>query len=256
MARNLVTNLKFKKNRGTFDPEKFAKMIDDAYIGNKNEPKYTKKTTFSPSTLGYGHGNCPRYWYIAFDGAEFISTNDALSIANMENGTAAHERIQDKFKKTGTVVALEKEMLKTGPPIRGFSDAIINWEDVKNVVAEIKTTKDSGYLFRQNSMSPSQNHLLQILIYMDIEGLDEGFLYYENKDNQEVLIIPVSMNEANRKFLEECYEWMREVHKSWVDRELPQRPYRKNNSICKDCPVRATCFDMEDTEKLVPTLKL
>ena len=124
MARDLVTNLKFKKITSGFDPDKLAKMLTDGYIGNSNNPKYMKKTTFSPSTIGYGHGNCARYWYIAFEGTEFENTFDAIAIANMSNGTAAHERIQEIFKSTGLVKHIEQEIIKEDPPVKGFADEI------------------------------------------------------------------------------------------------------------------------------------
>lgn len=255
MSRELVKNLKFKKYSGALDPEKLSKMLDEAYLEGKNNKKFMKKTTFSPSTLGYGHGNCPRYWFIAFNGTEFTDTFDAISVANMSNGTAAHDRLQKLFEKMGIVKEIEKEIVKNHPPIRGYADLILDWES-KTVVGEIKTTKDEAFLFRQNSMEPSKNHLLQLLIYMDVTETDEGFVMYENKNNQEVLIIPVYMNESNRKFLDECYAWMKEVYIGWGHKELPKRPFRKNNKICQACPVKDTCFDMEDGEKLVPVLKI
>jgi|694.fasta_scaffold07562_12 CRISPR/Cas system-associated exonuclease Cas4 (RecB family) len=255
MARNLVSNLKFKKYTGAFDPETMSKMLDEAYLGGKNNKKFMKKTTFSPSTVGYGHGTCPRYWYIAFEGAEFTDSFDAISIANMSTGVAAHERLQEMFKKTGTVKAIEQEIIKNHPPIKGYADVVLDWE-TKTVVGEIKTTKDEAYLFRQNSMEPSRNHLLQILIYMDVMETDEGFVLYENKNNQEILIIPVKMTESNREFLDSCYAWMKEVYLSWGHKEMPKRPFRRNNNICKNCPVADTCFEMEDGEKLIPVLKI
>jgi len=255
MGRELVTNLKFKKHVSGFNPAELSKLIDAAYLEGKNTAKFMQKTTFSPSTVGYGHGNCARYWFIAFTGTEFNDTFEANSVANMANGTAAHERLQKLFEKTGVLKETEREILKNDPPVRGFADLILDWEG-KEVIGEIKTTKDEAYLFRQNSMKPSQNHLLQILIYMDVSEAEEGFLMYENKNNQEVLILPVKMSESNREFLEEVYTWMREVRSMYDSGEAPKRPFRKNNQICTNCPVRNTCFEMEDGEKLIPVLKL
>lgn len=91
MAREIVKNLKFKKYEGKFDPKEFAKMLDDAYLATKRADGDMTKYTFSPSSFGYGHGNCPRYWYMAFSGANFVDNNDAQAVANMANGTLAHE---------------------------------------------------------------------------------------------------------------------------------------------------------------------
>ena len=95
MGRDIVKNLKFKKHTGKFfDPEKFAQLLDDAYKNTKRADGSMTKKSFSPSSLGYGHGKCPRYWYMAFSGAVFIDDNDAVAVANMAQGTQAHERLQ------------------------------------------------------------------------------------------------------------------------------------------------------------------
>ena len=61
MGKEIVANLKFKKVTGNFDPSAFAKMLDDAYLSTKKGDQKQTKTSFSPSSLGYGSGNCPRY---------------------------------------------------------------------------------------------------------------------------------------------------------------------------------------------------
>ena len=146
MARDIVKNLKFKKYEGKFDVKEFAQMLDDAYRATKRPDGEMTKKSFSPSSLGYGHGNCPRYWYMAFSGAYFIDNNDAQAIANMAHGTQAHERIQklikdqssDLFKTTKiNSVQTEVEITNEYPPIKGFIDLIIDW-DGTNVIGEIK----------------------------------------------------------------------------------------------------------------------
>jgi CRISPR/Cas system-associated exonuclease Cas4 (RecB family) len=254
MSRELVKNLKYKKPQG-FDPAELGKMLDAAYLDGKNNNKFMKKVSFSPSTVGYGHGTCARYWYIALNGTEFTDMFDSLSVAAMSNGVSAHDRLQAMFEKTGKLKEVEAEVKKAYPPIKGYADVVLEWDD-KKIVGEIKTTSQESFLVKQNSMKPSANHLLQILIYMDVLETDEGFVLYENKNNQELLIIPVKMTEENRAYLDGVYEWMKEVYKSWGQKELPERPFRKNNKICTACPVRNTCFSMEEGDKLIPVLKV
>lgn len=242
MAREIIKNLKFKKQPGGFDADKLAGMLEDAYLSKRREPRKAKKYSFAPSSIAYGHGNCPRYWYLAFEGGTAIDNNDALGIANMENGSQAHERIQKLFEKTGTLVASEVEVKLSDPPVRGFIDVMIRWDD-EVVVGEIKTTRQEAWMVRQNSMAPSANHLLQVLIYMKATGKKQGFLLYENKNTQEFLIIPVNMNEKNEKILEDVLEWLRTVYKAWQDQTLPTRPFRVNNKICKNCPVQDWCWN-------------
>ena len=181
MAREIVKNLKFKKHEGNFDVKEFAKMLDDAYLATKRADGDMQKYSFSPSSFGYGQGNCPRYWYMAFSGAYFIDSNDAQAVANMAHGTQAHERIQGIIEKMGgpvTEVQTEIEIKNEYPPIRGFIDLVFKW-DSHPVIGEIKTAKQEVWDTRQAEMSPSANHLLQLLTYMKLKEIDEAFFLYE-----------------------------------------------------------------------------
>jgi CRISPR/Cas system-associated exonuclease Cas4 (RecB family) len=200
-----------------------------------------QKKTFSPSSIGYGHGNCPRYWFIAFNGEEFDEKFDATAIANMLNGTYAHERLQKIIEETGVLKETEREILSEDPPIRGFADVVLDWNDTE-IIGEIKTTKEEQFIHRQSSMKPSANHLLQILTYMKVEGATEGFLLYENKNTQEICVIPVSMNERNEKIINDTFEWMREVYAMYVDNIIPARGFAKTSYACANCPVKKHCW--------------
>ena len=92
MGRDLIANLKFQKNSNPegFDPIAFAEMYEEAVLSEKRPNEFTQKKTFSPSSVGYGNGNCPRYWFIAFTGAEFENETDAMGVVNMDNGTYVH----------------------------------------------------------------------------------------------------------------------------------------------------------------------
>jgi len=241
MSKQIVKSLKFKKVDG-FDYGEFSKMIDKAYNDRRRDKRDMKKKTFSPSTIGYGHGNCPRYWFIAFTGADFDEKFDATAIANMLNGTYAHERIQKIIEDTGVLKEVEREILSEDPPIRGFADLVLDWDGAE-IIGEIKTTKTESFAHRQASMSPSSNHLLQILTYMKVEGAEEGFLLYEDKNTQDLCIIPVSMNEKNKKIIDETFDWMREVYQNYVDGLLPNRVFAKTTYACANCPVRKPCWN-------------
>jgi CRISPR/Cas system-associated exonuclease Cas4 (RecB family) len=253
MTRSIIGTLKFQKPlEGDFDHVAFGKEIEEAYLKQRRSGGTTKKTTFSPSTIGYGHGNCPRYWYIAFEGAEFNETADAQGIANMQNGTAAHDRIQKVLKDTGRLKDVEIEVTYDDPPIRGFVDAVLEWEG-NQVIAEIKTAKQEVYSIRQSSMKPSSNHLLQLLIYMKILKTAQGVFIYENKNDQELTLIPVRVSEKNIKIIEDLFSWLRMVKQSHDDQDLPTRPFTKSKPACKGCPVFDVCWkDLPDGNNVVP----
>lgn len=266
MGREIVNNLKFKKNYGKFNPQEFADLLDKAYLDTKRKDHITKKTTFSPSSFGYGHGNCARYWFLAFSGEMFIDDNDSIAIANMAQGTQAHERLQNLIAKIqlnssdinddstlgldiespkSILVDVEKEILNDNPPIRGFIDLIINWHGEK-VIGEIKTAKQEVWDTRQAEMAPSENHLLQVLTYMKLTEAKEGFLLYENKNTQQVLVIPVNMNERNQNIIDGLFSWLKEVRDNFENGELPKRIYKKTSSACKYCPIKKACWKKED----------
>jgi len=244
MGRNIVGNLKFKKiQEGGFDPMVFAAEVEAAYLSD-NRAGFTQKKTFAPSTIGYGHGNCARYWYMAFEGTEFEDNTDAKGKANMLNGTYVHDRLQKIMQKipNDRIKEIEREMVKSDPPIRGFSDLIVNW-DGKEVIGEIKSAKDEVYSIRQAKMQGSGNHQLQLLIYMDIAGVDQGFFFYENKNDNDFLVIPINMTEANRKLVDDTYDWLREVYEAYKDETIPTRGFTKSQSACKYCPIKKACWD-------------
>jgi CRISPR/Cas system-associated exonuclease Cas4 (RecB family) len=249
----LVQNLKFQKVEG-FDPNALAHMIEREYL-NLNRTRDMQKTTFSPSGIGYGNGRCPRYWYMAFSGAEFVEINDALGIANMQNGTSAHERLQKLLDATGTVKDTEVEMRLEDPPVRGFIDVLIDWEG-EEVVGEIKTTRSEAFQNRRASMKPPGYHLIQLLLYMHARGAKYGFFLYENKNTQEILVIPVTMNERLEKTLEKIMTWMREVHANYEAKTLPTRPFTKSSPECKGCPLRTECWSGPEGEVNIAALPI
>jgi CRISPR/Cas system-associated exonuclease Cas4 (RecB family) len=257
MTKNLIKHMMKKvEDRATFlDTDALIEKINYGYIA-KRENKHTKKKTFAPSTLTYGHGECPRYWYLAFEGNMFEEKNNPYSVANMASGTLSHGRIQQAMMDSGIAKKFldekhfekykeEKEttefkVINDDPPIFGYGDAIINWED-EEIIGEIKTMKSEsfdGYKFKGE---PAKYHVMQLIIYMRVLGKTKGVLIYENKNNHDLLVFPIEATEEYKVWINNTFDWMREVYKSWKDKNLPQKNYRSNSRICKACPVKAAC---------------
>ena len=146
------------------------------------------------------------------------------------------------------------------PPIFGYGDVMLDWEG-EEIIGEIKTMLNEGFEYRKNSMKPKTGHLIQLLIYMKILGKKKGVLIYENKNNHELLVLPVEVDDNYRQWIDNAFQWMRDVRQAWVDRTLPTKNYRSNSKICKTCPIQKACADAGDgtikiksMEKLVETL--
>ena len=222
------------------DKDALIEKIRSGYTVNR-VPKFTTKKTFAPSTIAYSHGECPRYWYLAFEGAVFEDNADAYGAANMTAGTKSHERIQEAMGNVPDFLAeAEFKITYSDPPIFGYGDVMLNWEG-SELLGEIKTMPHDAFEYRKISGKPKVGHLVQLLIYMKIKNKNKAVLIYENKNNHDLLIIPVELNEYSFNWVENTFEWMRSVRKAWEDKTLPTKNYRSNSKICKTCPIRAVC---------------
>jgi CRISPR/Cas system-associated exonuclease Cas4 (RecB family) len=265
MTKNLLKEVMIKKEKKkkmtldmpTFDVSGLVEKIQSGYLIGR-ESKYEKKKTFAPSTLAYGHGECARYWYLAFEGGMFEKTDTPYGVANMTSGTLSHDRIQDAMLKSGIakpfldeketekqgkeVYTTEFKVISSDPPIFGYGDAMITWND-EEVVGEIKTMPNDAFEYFKNANKPKKGHLIQLLIYMKVLKKKKGVLIYENKNNHELVLFPIEVNSHYIRWVDQTFDWMREVRKSWEDKQLPIKNYRSNSKICKSCPLQQACAD-------------
>lgn len=263
MNRDISKGLRLKNTKG-LNAAEIADVIEKGYLAKRRPSSpWTQKKTFSPSTIAYGHGTCPRYWTTAFNGLDtFTDSTDALGVANMSYGSHAHDEIQEIFEQAGLLVEAEQEITIQDPPIRGYLDAIVNWKG-EEVVCEIKTTRAESFAFKETSRKPSANHLIQLLIYLKATGIQRGFLLYMNKNDQTFLVIPVELDTANEKIINDVFEWLRTVRAAYENNQTPKRPFRKNketglpsNKICNACPVQAVCFAGPEGEVAIARMEV
>jgi CRISPR/Cas system-associated exonuclease Cas4 (RecB family) len=235
----IKTEQKVMSRPSFLDQSALIEKIKSGYTVNRVD-KFTTKKSFAPSTIAYSHGECPRYWYLAFEGAMFVDNADAYGGANMTAGTKSHERIQEAMGNAGILKDSEFKITYSDPPIFGYGDVVLDW-DGQDLLGEIKTMPNEGFEYRKIAGKPKAGHLIQLLIYMKILNKSKAVMIYENKNNHELLIFPVELNEYSFKWVENAFEWMRTVRKAWENKTLPEKNYRSNSKICKTCPIRATC---------------
>lgn len=237
----------FGSKAGGFDAAGLAKILDASYTANSNKTETLTKKSFAPSTLfyNYGPGKCPRYWFLAFNGAEFVKDYDAFSIDNMQSGTDAHRRMQNNFEASGLEIENERELVNEDPPIRCFVDSIVMNYNGYNVVVEIKTTRAEAFAHLVAKNEGREYQVMQLLLYMYLLGERYGCLLYENKNDHHKLMIPVEMTEENKAKIERALEWMRMVYANYKAGELPENNFRSNSRVCKSCPIKNWCFAQE-----------
>jgi CRISPR/Cas system-associated exonuclease Cas4 (RecB family) len=257
MTKSLLQQIMVKKEVlpvNGMDVEGLTEMIKSGYTVNRID-KHTQKKTFAPSTIAYGHGECPRYWYLAFDGQTFEDNADAYGAANMTAGTKSHERIQSAMGNVSDfLIDSEFKITHSDPPIFGYGDVMLNWQG-EPLLGEIKTMMNEGFEYRKAHMKPKTGHLIQLLIYMKILKKAKAVLIYENKNNHELLLLPVEVNDHYRRWVDQAFDWMRTVRKAWVDRTLPQKNYRSNSKICKSCPIQKACASSEAGDIKIKSLE-
>lgn len=252
MAKNFLKVMLDKPVEGPIDTKAFIEKIQSGYLVGR-DPAFKQKKSFSPSTLVYGNGACPRYWFLAFSGEEFVDDATPYAVANMGSGTQAHERIQKAIADSGIAVDLEKKIITQDPPIFGFADAIVQWGEEQPVV-EIKTMKEESYMYRVHAKPPNY-HLMQLIIYMKVLGKRLGILLYENKNTHDLHAIAVEPEPEYVAWADYAFDWMKQVRKSWEDGQLPQKPYRSNSKVCKGCPIAGTCASAEKGDVKIKPLE-
>ena len=256
MAKSLLKSIMIRPEEKPVDPmnvDELVNKINSGYIANRG-PKHQQKKTFAPSTIAYSHGECPRYWYLAFDGQTFEDNADAYGAANMTAGTLSHGRIQEAMKNSGILLDSEFMIKNEDPPIFGYGDVMLDWQG-EPLLGEIKTMLNEGFEYRKAHKKPKTGHLIQLLIYMKILKKAKAVMIYENKNNHELLLLPVEVNDHYRRWVDQAFDWMRTVRKAWVDRTLPQKNYRSNSKICKTCPIQKACASAEAGDIKIKSLE-
>lgn len=227
----------------TEEVKDIVRKIKQSFTDTVKDEFITKKS-FSPSSLVWADGACPRRWALAFKGADWYDSIDPVSMARMNSGTARHEQLQEILEAGPLDIESERNLRNEDPPINSYCDIVIKY-DGKEIPVEIKTAGNDGFNFRKTSLKPAAYHLTQLLIYMRLLKSDLGFIMYENRDNFEKLMIPVHMTPEREEYLDYLFDWMKSVHNAHKDGEMPAefKGKRKNSRICKGCPVRKACED-------------
>jgi CRISPR/Cas system-associated exonuclease Cas4 (RecB family) len=237
----------------SFDVVELKKRLDTVRKNDKSS--YKKKVSFAPSSLGFA-GSCPRYWYYAFNGAEFDDKIEPASRAAMDSGIDRHIRIQKVYEQADLEdVDIEKEVRYSDPPIRGFVDALVSMNG-QTAVGDIKTVRSDKFNYIAQRMKVNKTHALQILIYMYILDVKYGYIHYEDKDTNAELFIPVTMTPRLKEYVERVFDWMRAVKENADNGEMPKRPFAKQAINCKYCPLATQCWkkdkDVEGTIDIEP----
>lgn len=221
--------------KGVASAESLLKYLDKNLV--RSEDAGEKKISgFHPS---YGY-ECKRRWVLLFQGAPVETKFSARTMRIFGNGHEVHARWRGYFRDVlGILIAAEVEVVIDDPvPIRGHADGIIDWGGRK--LYELKSISPWRFDWRKAYNKPDTKTYQQAQIYLHCLDLEEGFVIYENKGTQEVLIFPI---ERDDDFIQKLLKKYKKIYKMFEDGETPPRPYKRESDNCKSCDLEKYCWD-------------
>lgn len=205
----------------------------DEHLQKRNAPTFKQVSGFHPSYTN----QCSRYWYYLFNGVELTQSFSPQTYRIFDNGHAVHNRLYSYFRDMGILVEEEIPVKNDSPPIEGTADGIIEWYGRKLI--ELKSISSEGFHYRKLYNKPKDEHYRQAQIYMRCLNLDSGYVIYENKNNQELLPIYI---EKDDKFIDKLFKKYTEYYNNYLNKEIPQRPYKRTSANCSSCDLAALCW--------------
>lgn len=147
--------------------------------------KFTKSSTksgvFYPSMLG---NPCDRNLYFAYHGQLPDQIIEAKTTRIFDTGSSLEVRMQKYFERTGLFLAAEQTVRLENPPISGRYDFLLRHGEYEKVLLELKSINDAG--FAALIEAPKPEHIVQLQIYLNLVGMENGILLYENKNDQKL----------------------------------------------------------------------
>lgn len=208
----------------------------DSYLEARNSPQLKKVGGFHPSYTN----QCVRYWHYLFEGAEVTPSFSPQTYRIFDNGHGVHERIYSYFREMGILVAEEIPVTYTDPPIEGTADGIIDLYGHKLI--ELKSISNEGFEYRRIYKKPKDDHFRQAQIYMRCLDLNQAFVIYENKNNQQILPILIDRDD---EFIDKLFTKYSKIYKNFIDNKIPARPYKRTSKNCSSCDLASICWNDE-----------
>lgn len=175
-------------------------LIDQLEIGLERKQRPPRAGVFYPSALG---NLCDRYLYYSYNGLLVGETIPGKLRRIFDTGDFLGNRYESYFSKLGILVSTEQPLKVDTPSISGRIDFVILHPDAGHLVIELKSINDKG--FKALKYAPKPEHLIQIQLYLNIGGYENGVLLYENKNTQEVKAFKVTKSEETMaEILERC----------------------------------------------------
>lgn len=229
------------------EADRFVRKLNKLDKERASRSGFIKKTTFAPSKIGAYEGACSRYWYYAFKGTDGKDEPGYQGMRYMEAGTDRHARFEKLLTLLDEEAVVEEEFWSQDPPVHGFIDGQVEWNNVDWII-EFKGTGAGSFKKIRASGKPKPYHLIQMGLYMYIKGYSHGMLVYECRDTFKLFAVPVKMHHQFDKYIRYVVGWLNEVYRLVNEEDaLPPRCFSQKSWQCKGCPFSDTCWADERT---------
>jgi len=164
----------------TTDNETWLIKEIDRHLTSTSDQRPPSKDIFYPSFLG---STCDRLLYLHYNGLLPNQKFDSKTLRIFAHGHATETRYKDIFTKMRILSGAEVQARYDNPCIHGRADFILNFPEFGRTIIELKTINDRGF----SSLSvPKPDHAVQLQIYLNILNIDNGFVLYECKNDQQL----------------------------------------------------------------------
>lgn len=127
----------------------------------------------------------------------------------------------------------------------GHVDGIIEFEKgnlESRTVIDFKTAKNESFMFlKNNTRRPSAEYITQINIYMWLLDLQKGIVFFENKNDHELLEFAV---ERDNELIEQIKTQSKKILDLIQNKKIPKIPeaYSFSTKPCAYCGYRNACY--------------
>lgn len=183
-----VREIKYRQAKSESNRDLWMERLIDAGCTRREESSASVGGKFYASMVG---NPCDRFLYLHYQGLLPPLVVDAHLARIFGAGNVAQDRFKQYFINERVFVDEEISVSCEVPPISGRIDLLLNTEEKGLYIVEMKTINSNGF---KNLSRPKIEHEVQLQVYLNLRGVSEGGVVYENKDTQEVKVFKVSKN--------------------------------------------------------------
>ena len=169
-----------------------------------------------------------------------ISRNDPHLLNIFEDGYWRHIKWQMIFWRMGIVESMEQFVSSGKYDYGGSTDLILKIPKKGRVVVDIKGANASAWNEINSTGIAMKAHIVQVNIYMMLNGIDTGVLWYENKNTNEVCEVLVEPDASLLAKIRARQQYMKKHVKA---KAFPKEEcsLEDNDRTYMQCPNRLNC---------------